>query len=119
MPTLKELKLKRVGPNEIVGRPYYGVKVQIVKSTSHLHRDHYLAHIEISSSVEFNGEVNLGEIHSVKRFKLHEVLGYIDALGDREVLTSNMLNRGAGKFPIALRDKGGCCDPDTETYHSM
>ena len=115
---LKELGLKRKD-GVITGFPYYGVKVAIVKRTSDLHPDHYIAHIEISDIVEFNGGVNLCGIHTVRRFKLYEVLGYIDALGDREVLTSNMLNRSAGKFPIALRDKGGCCDPDTETYHTM
>ena len=39
--------------------------------------------------------------------------------GNEPVMTYNMLNRKAGEFPIARKDKGGCCDPATETYHCM
>jgi hypothetical protein len=35
------------------------------------------------------------------------------------VKTYNMLNREAGEFDIRADLKGTCCDPATETYHSM
>lgn len=35
------------------------------------------------------------------------------------VETHNMLNPSAGKIMIRLTQKGGCCDPATEAYHSM
>jgi len=47
------------------------------------------------------------------------VLATLNKINDYEVMTHNMLNRGAGEFPIAARDAGGCCDPATERYHSM
>ena len=48
-----------------------------------------------------------------------EALAELDKWGDEPVMTYNMLNREAGEFPIARRQKGGCCDPSTETYHCM
>lgn len=33
--------------------------------------------------------------------------------------TYNMLDPDRKPIPIRLADKGGCCDPATETYHSM
>jgi hypothetical protein len=46
-----------------------------------------------------------------------EYLQYI--WGNEQVMTCNILNPAAGKFPIARSLKGGCCDPGTETYHCM
>lgn len=39
--------------------------------------------------------------------------------GNEPVMTYNMLNRAAGEFQIARKNKGGCCDPATERYHCM
>ncbi len=33
--------------------------------------------------------------------------------------TYNMMDPDRKPIPIRLADKGGCCDPATETYHSM
>jgi hypothetical protein len=39
--------------------------------------------------------------------------------GKEPVMTHNILNPAAGEFPISRDQKGGCCDPATERYHSM
>lgn len=35
------------------------------------------------------------------------------------VETRNILNPDAGPIMIRISQRGGCCDPGTETYHSM
>ena len=40
-------------------------------------------------------------------------------IAEQQVMTHNMLNRAAGEFPISWQYKGTCCDPATESYHSM
>lgn len=39
--------------------------------------------------------------------------------GNEPVMTRNILNPAGGEFPIARKQKGGCCDPGTELYHCM
>jgi hypothetical protein len=39
--------------------------------------------------------------------------------GEEPVMTRNILNPAGGEFPIARKQKGGCCDPGTELYHCM
>lgn len=51
---------------------------------------------------------------------LNEAMNWVaNVWGNEPVMTHNMLNREAGEFPIARKEKGGCCDPATERYHCM
>lgn len=68
----------------------------------------------------FEGDLPLPRPVAGKVFRTQrEALTALDKWGDEPVMTYNMLNREAGEFPIARRQKGGCCDPATETYHCM
>jgi len=44
---------------------------------------------------------------------------YYDESINTMTTTYNMLDPTHKEIPIRLADKGGCCDPATETYHSM
>jgi hypothetical protein len=51
---------------------------------------------------------------------LNDAMNWVaNVWGNEPVMTYNMLNREAGEFPIARKQKGGCCDPATERYHCM
>ena len=47
---------------------------------------------------------------------LREIARRLDA---HPVETRNLLNPEAGPIKISAADRGGCCDPGTETYWSM
>ena len=50
----------------------------------------------------------------------NEALGWVSNVwGNEPVETYNMLNRKAGPLTISRKERGGCCDPATETYWSM
>ena len=61
----------------------------------------------------------------VKRSKKEEWYDYVAMSieefreGDTLVETRNLLNPDAGPIMIRRSQKGGCCDPGTETYWSM
>jgi len=59
--------------------------------------------------------------NAVKCFKsLDAALNWVDNVwGNEPVETSNLLNPKAGKLQISRKNRGGCCDPGTETYWSM
>lgn len=51
---------------------------------------------------------------------LDAALYWVDNVwGNEPVMTRNILNPAGGEFPIARKQKGGCCDPGTELYHCM
>ena len=51
---------------------------------------------------------------------LKETEQYLNQVyGKEQLKTRNMMNPEAGEVSIDRSDKGGCCDPGTETYWSM
>ena len=88
-------------------RPFYGIHAIIVKHP----QTKWIALVTVADNpVDSRAE----------RFKTRtEAAKFVSGFGDGMVMTRNILNRDAGEFPIARRDKGGCTDPGTETYHCM
>jgi len=101
--TPKRMHLKFNAAGNLVGRPYWGVEVEISKDGKQW-------------TMVMIVDDEIFEIKSVTRKAL---LTAIYDTGADEVMTCNILNPDAGEFPIARASKGGCCDPATETYHSM
>lgn len=107
-----DLKLK-LHNHEYQGRPFYGVTATIRKlpdTTSGPYK-------WVLTTLDQNGNDHR-EMYISKR-TMAECLTTLDSYGDVMVKTTNILNPDAGEFDIPLRDKGGCCDPGTERYHSM
>ena len=98
------LNLKKVN-GVLSGRPFGGVKVESVyKQPSG----------EWRALVTVDG-IRITYIHDT----LKGVLTLINAHGDDVKKTRNILNPAAGEMDISRRNWGGCCDPGSETYHSM
>jgi hypothetical protein len=100
----KRLNLKKVD-GIFSGRPFSGVKVaSMYKQRSG----------EWRAIVDVDGERVTYIANTQKAVCL-----LIDAHGDDEKITRNILNPDSHEIKIARRDWGGCCDPGTERYHSM
>jgi len=64
--------------------------------------------------------VSVNGSYKVDYKTLDSAMEWVDQVwGNEPVMTHNILNPAAGEFPIERKAKGGCCDPGTETYHSM
>ena len=64
--------------------------------------------------------VTVNRVFKVSSGTLAGAMHWVDIVwGNEPVMTHNILNPAAGEFPIERKAKGGCCDPGTETYHSM
>jgi len=87
------------------GRPYYGVSAFMCK--------HPQTKWTVLLTVD-GVERERAEFSTRKA-----ALQAIADTGRDMVETYNCLNRDAGTFLIERSAKGGCCDPATETYHSM
>ncbi len=104
MSLIKRLNLKRTPEGTLKGRPFWGAIVEVAK---------------VGKVWEVDCMVD-DVLRSLPDFPTRkEALSAICAIGREEVMTCNILNPKAGEFPISRMDKGGCCDPGTERYHSM
>ena len=106
----KQLKIKRI-KNEhgtaYIGRPFWEIEVRIQKIGSG----------ECPWRLQVWDED--GERMPTFFTSLTRALEAVQKIGGEMTTTRNILNPGAGRLPIQRSAKGGCCDPGTETYHSM
>jgi len=104
------LKIKRI-KNErglaYIGRPFWCVNVRIQKSGS--------------GECPWALQVWVDDVERSVVFytSLNAALKAVAKIGREKTTTRNILNPGAGEIEIERSEKGGCCDPGTETYHSM
>lgn len=101
---VKTLGLKR-RDGILKGRPFWGAQVEIEKTES--------------GNWELRAEVD-GSDRGRELFKTRQAaLEAVCRIGREKMTTRNMLNPEAGEIEISRSEKGGCCDPATETYWSM
>ena len=104
MSMIKRLYLKKNAEGNLKGRPFWGVIVEVAK---------------VGKIWEVDCMVD-DELREMPEFHTRrEALDAIFKIGWEPVRTHNILNPEAGEFTIDRASKGGCCDPATETYHSM
>ncbi len=128
----KRNRIKRVkADGSYVGVPFRGVGVTITKE-QHKHffdeSTQWLMNIGVTGldfvdanavAEQFTSEFAVMGNAQFRTQTLRECVALLEQLGNIEVYTTNILNPKAGRFPIKLSQKGGCCDPGTETYHQM
>lgn len=103
---LKFRKIENTGYSSYSGRVCYGVQGALEKTDG--------AYPWAAMAIVDDGEPEYNT------FKTREAAAkWLLAFGNLQVMTRNILNPDAGEFPISRSEKGGCCDPGTETYHSM
>jgi hypothetical protein len=106
----KQLKIHRI-KNErgtaYIGRPFWSIEVRIQKVDS--------------SECPWRLQVwdENGKRSPTFFTSLQRALEAVQKIGREKTTTRNILNPGAGEIEIERSAKGGCCDPGTETYHSM
>lgn len=92
-------------------RPFWGCKAIIIKGPKD-----WAASVEVRTEV---GGLETTETHADTFSTREAAADYVNAFGNDEIETRNILNPEAGPLMIARRNKGGCTDPGTETYHCM
>ena len=102
--TPRKMHLKINAAGNLVGRTYWGIESEISKANGKW------------TLVMIIDDEEIVEIEAKTRGALLEAIA---ERGSDELMTCNILNPDAGEFPISRSMKGGCCDPATETYHSM
>lgn len=64
--------------------------------------------------------VKVDDVTKLYTETLNQAMFWVDNVwGNEPVETYNLLNKQAGPLKIARKNRGGCCDPGTETYWSM
>jgi hypothetical protein len=86
-------------------RPFWGVKATIMKHPQT--KWSAIVWVDSDSRHDFTADTR------------EACAGWVNGFGNLEVTTRNILNPDAGEFTISRREKGGCTDPGTETYHCM
>jgi hypothetical protein len=105
----KQLKIRRI-KNErgtaYIGRPFWSIEVRIQRVGG-----------------ECPWQLQVWDEHGARPMvwytSLTRALEAVQKIGREKTTTRNILNPGAGEIEIERSAKGGCCDPGTETYHSM
>jgi hypothetical protein len=101
---LKTLRLKKC-ENGYHGRPYWGVDALVSKTDNG----------NWSLSLIVDDHDRGISLYPTRQAALEAIV----KVGSETTKTVNILNPEAGEFDISRSEKGGCCDPSTETYHCM
>jgi len=117
----KRLRIKKVAPGLYTARPYWGHKAVITKIgetwvcviSDHVAPEHGTGIHEV------DGGYTWVDVETRHCSTLTTAIEAINQYGYNEVETRNILNPDFGPIMISLHNKGGCCDPGTERYHSM